>query len=96
MSALSQRRWANFVANRRGYWSLWVFVVIFGTTLFAELLANDKPLVVRHDGRFYFPIVSKHSETELGGEFEVEADYREDFVQDLVRSSGGWMIARTA
>ena len=92
VSSLGRRRWAAFKANRRGYWSLRIFLVIFGASLFAEFLANDKPLVVRHEGRFYLPIFAAHAETEFGGVFETEADYREEFVQELVRGSGGWMI----
>ena len=92
MSSLGRRRWAAFKANRRGYWSLRIFLVIFGASLFAEFLANDKPLVVRHEGRFYLPIFAAYAETEFGGVFETEADYREEFVQELVRGSGGWMI----
>lgn len=92
MSSLWRTRWAAFKANRRGCWSLGIFLVIFGASLFAEFLANDKPLIVRHDGRFYLPIFATYAETEFGGVFETEADYRERFVQDLVRGSGGWMI----
>ncbi len=90
--SLAKRRWAAFKANRRGWWSLRIFLVIFGATLFAEVLANDKPLVVRHEGQFYLPIVATYAETEFGGVFETEADYREQFVKDLVRDGGGWMI----
>ncbi|MYF04751.1 MAG: hypothetical protein F4230_07145, partial [Holophagales bacterium] len=89
VSTVGRRRWAAFKANRRGYWSLGIFLVIFGATLFAEVLANDKPLVVRHEGRFYFPIVATYAETEFGGVFETEADYREPFVKDLIRDGGG-------
>ena len=92
LPSLAKRRWLAFKANRRGYWSLRVFLVIFGASLFAEFLANDKPLVVRHEGRFYLPVFATYAETEFGGVFETEADYRESFVKDLIRDGGGWMI----
>ncbi len=56
MSPLNRRRWQNFKANRRGHWSLWIFLVLFGLSLFAEFIANDRPLLVRYDGKFYFPV----------------------------------------
>ena len=92
MNALTQRRWASFRANRRGFWSLCLFAVLFTTTLFAELIANDKPLVVRHLDTLYFPVFNTYAEVEFGGVFEVEADYRETAVADLITSQGGWMI----
>ena len=91
-SPLTRRRWANFRANKRGYWSLCLFLGLFTATLFAELIANDKPLLIRFEDRFYFPLFEVYAETEFGGVFEVEADYRERVVQDLVADAGGWMI----
>ena len=57
LSPINKRRWQNFTTNRRGYWSLWVFLVLFFVTLFAEFIANDKPLYVSYDGKSYFPVV---------------------------------------
>ena len=91
-SPLMRRRWANFRANKRGYWSLCLFLGLFTVTLFAELIANDKPLVIRFEDRFYFPLFETYAETEFGGVFEVEADYREGVVQNLIADAGGWMI----
>jgi microcin C transport system permease protein len=91
LSPLSQRRLANFKANRRGYWSLWVFLVIFVLSLFAELIANDRPLLVRYEGGFYVPIAASYPETAFGGEFETEADYRDPFVAEQIDAKG-WMI----
>lgn len=90
-SPLNQRRYANFKANKRGYYSLWIFSVLFVLTLFAELLANDKPLLVYYDGGLYTPIAEVYAETEFGGEFETEADYRDEYVVDLIEGKG-WMI----
>lgn len=91
MSPINQRRWEQFCANRRGYWSLWIFLVLFVVSLFAEFLANDKPLLVRFDGAFYVPVLAEYPETEFGGEFATEADYKDDYVRDLIEAKG-WMI----
>jgi microcin C transport system permease protein len=88
---MSRRRLRNFKANRRGYISLWIFLVLFALSAPAEFIANDKPLIVRFDGELYFPVVSSYAETEFGGEFETEADYRDPFVQELIEEKG-WML----
>jgi microcin C transport system permease protein len=92
LSPLNQRRWQNFKANRRGYWSLWIFMVLFIVSLFAELIANDKPLMVRFDGKFYWPAFVSYSETTFGGDFETAADYRDPYLQKLIAEKGGTMI----
>ncbi len=92
-SPLHRRRWANFKANKRGYWSLWIFLVLFVLTLGAEFIANDNPLVIRFNGRFYFPVFAAYSETTYGGQFETEARYRDPFVKKLIESGdGNWML----
>ena len=88
---LTVRRWRNFRANRRGFISLWVFLVLFVLSLFAELLANDKPLVVSYDGTLYFPFVITYPETAFGGDFETEADYRDPVVKQLIDDKG-WVL----
>nr|WP_156492274.1 MULTISPECIES: ABC transporter permease [unclassified Oleiphilus] len=90
-SPLNQRRLANFKANRRGYYSLWIFLTLFIASLFAELIANDKPLIVYFDGGIYTPIANLYSETEFGGEFETEADYRDEYVIELIEEKG-WIL----
>ncbi len=92
LTPMTRRRWQNFRANRRGFWSLWVFLVLFTLTLFAEFFANDKPVLIKYDGSFYAPIFMEYTETEFGGEFETEADYRDPFVQDLIRERDGWIL----
>ena len=74
VSPLNQRRWRNFKANRRGFISLWLFAALFLVTLFAEFLANDKPLLIRHEGAFYMPVFVPYAETEFGGHFATDAD----------------------
>ncbi len=91
LSPLNQRRLHNFRANRRGYWSFWIFLALFVVTLFAEVVANDKPFLVYFDGGFYTPIFVAYPETTFGGEFETETDYRDPFVAKLIGEKG-WMI----
>ena len=92
LSPLNRRRWQNFKANRRGYWSFWIFLLLFVTTLFAEFISNDKPLLLSYEGGFYAPVFASYPETRFGGEFETETDYRDPFVQELIADKGGWMI----
>ena len=89
---LARRRLSNFRANRRGYWSFWAFMVLFLVTLPAELIANDKPLLVRYDGGFYVPFLVAYPETAFDGDFETEADYRDPFVRDLIVAKDGWIV----
>ena len=90
-SPLTVRRFRNFRANRRGYVSLWIFAVLFVISLFAELIANDKPLLVKYDGTLYFPVFITYPETAFGGDFETEAEYRDPAVKALI-SEKGWMV----
>src|SRR5690606_13505096 len=88
LSPITQKRIEQFKANKRGYWSLWIFGVLFFLTLFAELVANDKPLLVWYDGAPYVPFVQNYPETTFGGDFETETEYRDPFVADLINESG--------
>ncbi len=93
MTPINQRRIANFKMNRRGYWSLWIFLLLFILSLFAELIANDQPLVIKYQGNFYFPVVKEYYETEFGGEFQSQADYKDPYIQELISENGkGWII----
>jgi microcin C transport system permease protein len=89
LSPLNKRRWQNFKANRRGYWSLWIFSFLFLISLFAEVIANDRPFLIKFDGKLYFPSVVTYSETTFGGDFETAADYRDPFLQKLIADKGG-------
>ena len=91
MSPLNLRRLQNFKANRRGYWSLWIFLLLFVISLFAELVANDRPLLIRYDGSFYVPVTTVYPETTFGGEFPTEAEYRDPYVQELILEKG-WIL----
>lgn len=93
MSPLNQRRWQSFKANKRGVWSLWLFMILFVVSLFAEFIANDKPIMLSFQGELYFPVFNVYTETEFGGDFATEADYRDPFVQELIIEEGeGWML----
>jgi microcin C transport system permease protein len=102
LSPLNERRLRNFRANRRAFWSLWIFLALFVLSLFAELIANDKPIVLRFKGELLFPLVETYPETHFGGDFLTPADYKDPFVQELIRTNGderldpgeapGWMV----
>ena len=85
LTPLARRRLNNFKANRRGYYSMWIFFVLFGLSLFAEFIANDKPIVLHINGETYFPVLEFVTEAEIGGELPIEADYADPFVQNLIR-----------
>ena len=88
LSPLAQRRWRTFRANRRAFWSLIVFATLFLLSLFAELIANDHPIVVRYRGEFFFPVYQFYPETAFGGDFRTEAIYTDPAVQCLIVTGG--------
>ena len=88
VSELSRRRLRNFRANRRAFWSLWIFLVLFVISLFAEVVANDKPLLISYKGETFTPITEFYPETTFGGDFDTEADYRDPAVKCLIRTGG--------
>lgn len=91
LTPIVKRRLEQFKANKRGYWSLWIFLACFLFVLFAEFIANDKPLLIHFDNSYYTPIFQTYAETEFGGDFETEADYRDPYVKDLINEKG-WML----
>jgi microcin C transport system permease protein len=88
LNALQRRRLANFKANRRAFWSLWIFLALFLFTLMAELVANDRPLVVRFQGEWRFPVFQFYSEADFGGEFQTQAEYHSPEVRCLIATGG--------
>ena len=78
------RAWQRFKRSRRGYWSLWIFLALFGLSLFAEVLSNDKPLLVRYDGEYYSPLFRTYAETTFGGDFATPPDYNDPYVRGLL------------
>ncbi|QUE91794.1 ABC transporter permease [Pseudomonas sp. SCA2728.1_7] len=89
LSPISQRRWARFKAHRRGWWSLWLFLALFGLSLGGELVANDKPLLVTYQGDWYFPAFKRYTEQDFGGELPFQPDYRSAQVRQLIEGQGG-------
>ena len=92
LSPLGRRRFERFKKNRRGWWSLWLFIGLFVLTLGGELIANDKPLVVSYQDQLYFPVFKRYTEQAFGGQLPFQADYRSDYVQKLIKKDGGWML----
>jgi microcin C transport system permease protein len=93
LSPINRRRWANFRANRRGYWSFWIFIVLFVLSLFAELIANDRPILVSYKGALYMPVLTDYpEETFLGPDgFLPTTDYKEKRIADAIRADG-WIV----
>ncbi len=92
LTPLARRRLKQFRANKRGFWSLWIFTFLFMVAVFAPFIANDKPILLKYDGALYMPVFKVYPETTFGGDFETETDYRDSYLQSLVSEKGGWMI----
>ena len=88
LSPLNQRRWRNFKRNRRAYWSLIIFSILFTISLFAEFVANDKPILIKHNGEYYMPIFNFYPETAFGGDLPIEAGYQYDDINCLIVTGG--------
>ena len=90
LTPLNRRRWQNFRRNRRGYWSLWILLVLFAASLMAELIANDRPIIASYKGELLFPVLIDYAEDKFGG-FEATTDYRDPVIADEINAQG-WMI----
>lgn len=88
----TQRAWRRFKANRRGYVSLWIFVILFVLSLGAEFISNDKPLLIHYEGEYYFPLFNTYPETTFGGDFITETDYLDPFIREQLKSGDNWAI----
>jgi microcin C transport system permease protein len=94
-SPINRRRWQNFRANRRGYWALWIFLVLFILSLFAECIANDKPFLIEYDGHYYFPSLFNYTQATFGVDDELaesSPDYRDPYLQKLIADKGGAIV----
>jgi microcin C transport system permease protein len=94
-SPINRRRWQNFKANRRGFWALWIFLVLFILSLFAECIANDKPFLVEYDGHYYFPSLINYTQATFGVDDELaqsSPDYRDPYLQKLIADKGGAIV----
>ena len=97
LSPLNKRRWENFKVNRRGYWALWIFLTMFVVSLFAEFIANDKPIFIYVNGRVFFPAVRTYPDTAFAKEqdpnlFGTAADFRDDYLMGLIHNEGGIIV----
>ena len=90
-SPLMQRRIMQFKRNKRGFYSLWIFIILFFITLFAEFIANDKPLIVKFEDSYYYPVLQDYPETTFGGTFTTATNYRDNYVKELIQAKG-WML----
>ena len=91
LSKLTHERLLKFKHNRRGYWSLWIFLAMFFISLFAEMIANDKPLLIRYQSEFFVPFLVEYTEVEFDGEFDTEADYRDPYIVEIIEKDG-WIL----
>ena len=91
ISPLNRRRINNFKSNKRGLYSFYIFVFLFIISIFADFISNEKPLIIKYEKEYYFPILNIYSETIFGGDFETEADYRDPYVKQLIENKG-WII----
>ncbi|MCD6733831.1 MAG: ABC transporter permease [Burkholderiaceae bacterium] len=87
-----RRAWLRFRANRRGYWSLWIFALVFGVSLVAEVLSNDRPIVARYEGQLYCPLWRQYPETTFGGDFRTATDYLDPFIRQRLSQDGNWAL----
>ncbi len=95
LSPITKRRLAQFKANKRGFWSLWIFSALLFIAFNTGFIANDKPLLLSYKGDLYFPVFVDYPETTFGGDFETEAEYRDPYVKELIigkNGDEGWML----
>lgn len=92
LGPLGQRRWQVFRAHRRGYISLWVFLSLFAVSLGAEFVANDRPIMLAHQGSLYFPVLFSYTEQDLGGELPIALDFHDPYVSAWLERDGAWAL----
>ncbi|MBF0125388.1 MAG: ABC transporter permease [Magnetococcales bacterium] len=91
-SPVTRQRWQRFRRHRRGWVSLWLFIFLFGLSLVAELISNDRPIVVFYNGSYHFPLLVSYPEKHFGGDFDTETDYRDPFIHDRLTANGNWLL----
>ena len=92
LSAPTRRRWLHFRRNRRGWWSLCLFLALFIICLGGDLIANDRPWLISYKGSLFFPILERYTEEDFGGSLPFQPDYRDSYVRELIEGQGGWML----
>ena len=85
----TQRRIAQFKSNRRAYFSFWIFMLLFTLSLFAELIANEKPILIKTDKGLFYPLIEHYTETDFGGDFDAPVDYRDPYISELIEEQNG-------
>ncbi len=91
LSPMNRRRLENFYSNRRGYWSFWIFTALFGLSLCAELIANDKPLIAKYKNELIFPVFVTYPPAKFGDDLIAYVDYRDPFIANEINKNG-WMV----
>jgi len=84
--------WDKFLKNNRNKYSLYIFIILFVLSLFAEIISNDKPIILKMDEKIYFPIIISYTDKEFGGYFDTEADYKDDFIASRLEEESNWAI----
>ena len=92
LSPQTQRKVQAFSNNRRAFISLYIFLALFFICLFAELIANDKPFIIKMNTKLYFPIFKHYTETDFGGLFDLEPDYHDPYIQEFIQQNNGWIL----
>ncbi|MCP3852375.1 MAG: ABC transporter permease [Gammaproteobacteria bacterium] len=87
-----QRAWMRFKNNRRGYYSLWIFIILFIVSLFAEVISNDKPLIIQFEQQYYFPLLTDYPETTFGGDFVTLTDYNDPYIKSRITTGRNWAV----
>ena len=88
----ARRAWQRFRRHRRGYISLWIFAILFGVSLFAGVLSNDRPLLASYEGNLYVPLWKDYPETTFGGDFNAPTEWHDPFIQQQFRKDGNWLL----
>ena len=89
---ISSSFWDKFLKNNRNKYSLYIFIILFVLSLFAEIISNDKPIILKMDEKIYFPIIISYTDKEFGGYFDTEADYKDDFIASRLEEESNWAI----
>ncbi len=88
----ARRAWLRFKSNRRGYYSLWIFSILLFTSLFAEVISNDKPLLIQFEQNYYFPLWNDYPETTFGGDFVTKTDYNDPYIKQKITRDNNWAV----
>lgn len=88
----AKRAWMRFKTNRRGYYSLWIFSILLFISLFAEVISNDKPLIIHFEQQYYYPLWNDYPETTFGGDFVSKTDYNDPYVIEKITKNNNWAI----